>query len=110
MLRLLKYLITIPVAIVILMFLFANRQWVTVSFDPFENGGAPAFALPSPLYLVIVVSVMIGVVAGGFSTWLSQGRNRRALRKTKSEAAKLRTELKGAKAALNPTLAVAKRA
>ena len=110
MLRFLQILILIPVAIVILMFAFANRQWVTVSFDPFAEGGVPVFAQPAPLYIVILVAVMVGVVAGGLATWVSQGRHRRTLRATKVEAAKLRSDLKSAKAALQPPMAGAKRA
>ena len=75
MLRLIKYLILAPVAILLIAFAFANRHWVTVSFDPFVSGDDAAFSLSAPLFLVIVVSIMIGVIAGGVSTWFAQGRH-----------------------------------
>jgi uncharacterized integral membrane protein len=100
MLRLIKYLILAPVAVLLLAFAFANRDWVTVSFDPFASGDdAAAFSLSAPLFLVIVASIMIGVVAGGVSTWFAQGRHRREVRQFRVDADKLRAELQAAKAA-----------
>ena len=38
MIRFFKYLVIAPIAILFLIFAFANRQWVVVSFDPFTSG------------------------------------------------------------------------
>ena len=99
MLRLIKYLIIAPVAVLLLAFAFANRHWVTVSFDPFASDDAAAFSLSAPLFLVIVASIMIGVVAGGVATWFTQGRHRRALKQFRADGDKLRADLQAAKAA-----------
>ncbi len=110
MLRFLQYLVIVPVAILFLMFAFANRHWVTVSFDPFESGDEAAFALSAPLFIVIVLSIMIGVIAGGAATWLSQARHRRALRHARAEMEKLRVDLQAAKAAQTSNLPATRRA
>ncbi len=99
MLRLIKYLIVAPVAILLFAFAFANRDWVTVSFNPFVSGDDAAFSLSAPLFLVIVAAIMIGVIAGGVSTWFAQGRHRRALRQFRADADKLRADLQAARAA-----------
>ena len=102
MVRFLKYVIIVPLAILFLIFAFANRHIVTVSFDPFESGDIPAFSIDAPLFVIIIASIMIGVIAGGVTTWFSQGKHRRALRQSKADADRLRDDLQAAKAALPP--------
>jgi uncharacterized integral membrane protein len=90
--KLLKLIVLAPIAILLLIFAFANRHIVTVSFDPFAEGDIPAFALTAPLFLVLILAIMFGVVAGGAATWLTQGRYRRAARDSRAEAEQLRLE------------------
>ena len=40
--------VLVPLAIIIVMFAVANREIITVSFDPFDSA-RPAFALKMPL-------------------------------------------------------------
>ncbi len=111
MLRFLKFIIIAPLTILFLIFAFANRHIVTVSFDPFEGGDIPAFSISAPLFVVIILSVAVGVVAGGISTWLSQGKRRRAGREARAEAERLRGDLQAAKAAMpQPPYQLTKRA
>ena len=42
-----------------------------VSFDPFSTDMA-GFALSGPLFLVIIVVAVLGVVIGGAAAWLGQ--------------------------------------
>ncbi len=49
MIRFVRFLIIAVVAIVLLLFVFANRQWVTVSFDPFSSADNAAYRIPAPL-------------------------------------------------------------
>ncbi len=108
MLRLLKYLIIIPLAVIFLAFAYANRHFVAVSFDPLDDAGAGPYALQGPLFVVILGAVAIGVIAGSVATWFGQGRNRRAARENRAEAERLRADLQAARAAT--PLALAKRA
>jgi uncharacterized integral membrane protein len=88
------------IAVAVLLFLaFANRHDVTVSFDPFAAQDSAAFSLRVPLFAVAIVSGMLGVVAGAFATWLSQGRHRRASRQSRAEADKWRADAEALKAA-----------
>jgi hypothetical protein len=52
-----------------------------------------------PLFAVPIASGMLGVVAGAFATWLSQGRHRRASRQNRVEADKWRAQAEALKAA-----------
>jgi uncharacterized integral membrane protein len=103
MFRFLRIVILILLAIVLLGFAFANRDLVTVSFDPFASTDSAAFSIAAPLFAVVIVAAMLGVVAGALATWVSQGRHRRASRQSRVEAEKWRTQAQALKAA-HPTL------
>jgi uncharacterized integral membrane protein len=98
MVRLLKIALYALAAIVLLGFAFANHHLVTVSFDPFASIDN-AVSIPAPLFVVVIVAAMLGVVAGAFATWLSQGRHRRASRRSRLEADKWRAQAEALKAA-----------
>ena len=99
MFRFLKVLILILMAIVLLGFAFANHHEVTVSFDPFASTDSAAFSIAAPLFAVVIVAAMLGVVAGALATWVSQGRHRRASRQSRVEAEKWRAQAQALKAA-----------
>ncbi len=91
MIRFLKALLLLPVAILVVLLAVANRAPVQLSLDPFSQE-APEFATQAPLFAVIFASVMLGVVIGGIATWLAQGKHRRARRQYRREAQHLKTE------------------
>ena len=99
MVRFFKVAILALCAIVLLGFAFANRDFVTISFDPFASSDNAAFSIPAPLFVVVIVAAMLGVIAGASATWLSQGRHRRASRQSRMEADKLRAQAQALKAA-----------
>ncbi len=88
---LLKAILLVPIAVVAVAFAVANRQVVSISFDPFSPA-EPAFALVAPLFLLIFILLMVGVVIGGIASWLGQARYRRAARHAQAEAGELRAE------------------
>ncbi len=88
----LKAIVLVPIVVIAVIFAVANREIVTISFDPF-NSENPAFALSAPLFLTIVLMVMLGVLIGGIATWLTQGSTRSALRQAKAETERLRRDL-----------------
>jgi uncharacterized integral membrane protein len=86
----LKLIVLTPIAILILAFAVANLHFVTVSFDPFATAEVSGFAITAPLFLILFLAVMIGVLAGGAATWLTQGKHRKAARESRAEAERLR--------------------
>jgi hypothetical protein len=99
MVRFIRFAILALCAIVLLGFAFANRELVTVSFDPFASSDSAAFSIPAPLFAVVTVAAMLGVVAGATATWISQGRHRRASRLSRREAEKWRAQAQAVKSA-----------
>ena len=90
--KFLTALVLIPLGVFFVIFAVANRQLVTVSFDPF-NSVTPTVAVTLPLFVVIIVFTMLGVLAGGMATWFRQGRWRRSARQHEAEARQMRTQL-----------------
>ena len=90
--------IVIPLALLFIVFAVANRHFVTVSFNPFDTGDS-ASAVSLPLFLLIIVAAIVGVVAGGVATWIGQHRWRRAARQHQADAEAARAELASLRAA-----------
>jgi uncharacterized integral membrane protein len=89
--RILTIAILGPLALLILLAAIANRQTVTVSLDPFLSGDR-AFAITQPLFVILLLTLIIGVVVGGVATWLRQGKWRRAARAASAELRAQRQE------------------
>lgn len=89
MTALLKWALLVPVGILAVMLAIANRAPVELSFDPF---GASDLRVAAPLFIVMFVSIMVGVVIGGTGVWMRQGRHRRAAREARSNAGRLQAE------------------
>jgi uncharacterized integral membrane protein len=88
----LKFILIAPFAILFVAFAFANRQSVTVAFDPFAGGDIPGLSMTAPLFVILILTGVLGVLAGGIVTWLAQGRYRKAARQNRAEAEKFRAE------------------
>jgi len=87
--KLLSWLITLPLALVTVFLAIANRHRVSLNLDPF-NQENPALALEMPLIFVILASIFLGLIVGAGAVWVSQGRHRKTARQGKSELAALR--------------------
>ena len=85
-------LILILLALVLIAFAVANRQIVTVSLDPFDQVN-PALVFAQPMYLLIFVLLIGGVVLGGCAAWLRQTRWRTRARRAEAQVNALRAQL-----------------
>jgi uncharacterized integral membrane protein len=90
--------VLVPLAIVLIAFAVANRHAVTVSFDPFSSND-PAASVALPLFVLIILLLIVGVLIGGLASWLRQGKWRSAARRLEREL----THLRGKIAALEGT-------
>ena len=84
--------IVVPLAAIIVAFAVANRQAVTVSFDPF-SAASPAYAATLPLFAIIFAVLILGVLIGGIAAWIGQRKWRRAARRLDSEVRALHDEM-----------------
>jgi uncharacterized integral membrane protein len=90
--KIITAIIVVPLAVVIIAFAVANRQAVTVSFDPFSATN-PAYAATLPLFAVIIVTLILGVLIGGIAAWIRQSKWRRIARKLDADGRALHDEL-----------------
>ena len=84
--------ILVPLAVIIVAFAVANRQAVTVSFDP-TSVANPAYAVHLPLFIVIFMVLILGVIVGGMAAWLNQSAWRRTARKLDADMRALHDEI-----------------
>ena len=89
--RLLFWIIGIPVAAVLIAFAIANRHFVVVSLDPLSQQD-PVASLAVPLWTVLFFGIFCGLVVGWVAAWLSQGKWRRAARAARRDLASVRSE------------------
>jgi hypothetical protein len=82
----------IPAAAVLVGLAIANRQPVTVSFDPFDPSDQD-LTIAVPLYVAGFAVLIAGVVLGGFVSWLKQRKHRRTGSRLAAEVVTIRTEL-----------------
>jgi uncharacterized integral membrane protein len=105
-------LILIPLTILIVAICVANKDRVTVSFDPF-NATDPAVVLHPRLFELGLALLIAGVLIGGIAAWLRQSKWRSAarlreaeLRAARGEVDRLRRELAAREIAAAPPLAL----
>ncbi|GAC1334094.1 MAG: lipopolysaccharide assembly protein LapA domain-containing protein [Beijerinckiaceae bacterium] len=84
--------VLVPIAVLLLLFAFANRHLVTVSFDPFAGNDISGPAVTAPLFILLILAIGLGVILGGASSWLRQAQLRRAVRDARAEASEARAD------------------
>jgi uncharacterized membrane protein len=92
--KIVGWLVLVPLCAVLIAFALANRQLVSVNINPF---GAPADSAAAgygvPLFVVLYVMLLFGVLLGGIASWFAQGAHRRGERHWRREAQQLSQEL-----------------
>lgn len=90
----------IPVFLIALLFLVANRQLVPVSLDPF-NAVSPAVSTPAlPLWFWLIGMLFVGFAAGAAGAWFSARAGRQKARAEHRELKSLRREMADARVRL----------
>ncbi|WP_102959573.1 lipopolysaccharide assembly protein LapA domain-containing protein [Mangrovicella endophytica] len=88
--KFITFVILVPLAIIMVVFCVANREMVSVSFDPI--GTMPQFSFAAPLFILLMGAVIVGLVLGGLGTWLTQSHYRRKSWQRKYEVERLKRE------------------
>jgi uncharacterized integral membrane protein len=82
--KIVTLLVLVPVTLAIVLFAVSNRAPVTVAFDPLA-AQPPMLAFALPLFLLLLVVLIAGVIVGGIAAWLRQRRWRRRARRLSGE-------------------------
>ena len=81
------WIVTVPIALLVILFALMNRQEVVISLWPLP------FEKALPLFVLTLGSVVIGFLIGAAATWFSGGATRQKLRATQRALADARDEL-----------------
>jgi uncharacterized integral membrane protein len=73
----------------------ANRKSTLLSFDPF-SADHPAISLQVPLFWIILAAALVGIMLGGWSSWLAQAPLRRTIREQEDRIRRLEREIEAA--------------
>lgn len=84
--RILYWIISIPLAVLIAVFAVSNRTAVTLSLWPLP------YEVDLPLFLPIMVALLLGLGIGFAFEWMLQGKHRRAARRMDSELKRIKTD------------------
>lgn len=87
--KFLSGLVLVPLALILVVFAVANRHVVTLSLDPF-NATEPVLSVRLPLFVLLIAAAVLGVIAGGVSTWVRQRHWRRSARRSEAELKQMR--------------------
>ncbi len=74
----------LPIAVLAIGFAVANRQWINVSFDPF-NRVHPFATIDMPLWALFFCGIFVGIFLGWLVSWLNHGKYRKAAREARIE-------------------------
>ncbi|WP_375451200.1 lipopolysaccharide assembly protein LapA domain-containing protein [uncultured Devosia sp.] len=92
--RIIGWLVLVPLCALLIVFALANRQVVALNFNPFVS---PDLLQTSgygvPLFLVLYVVLLVGVMLGGVATWFAQSQHRQRERHWRREAHALNGEI-----------------
>ncbi|WEK04075.1 MAG: lipopolysaccharide assembly protein LapA domain-containing protein [Candidatus Devosia phytovorans] len=92
--KIVGWVVLVPLCLGLIIFALANRHFVAVNFNPFvsaDSAVAPGYGVP--LFVVMFVILLLGVLLGGIATWFSQAGHRRSEKHWRREARQLSSEL-----------------
>ena len=88
--RILKLVVLLPLALLLVALAVSNRHPVSLVLDPFR--GDPGIAVALPFYVFLFGALIVGVLIGGLSVWMSQGHWRRTATRRMHEAQRWHAE------------------
>ncbi len=91
-LRYLSWIVTLPLAVLVISFAVSNRDQAVLKLWPLP------FELEMPLFLPVLGALVVGFIAGGFVAWWSGGRYRRLARRQNSRLKRLSAEAESLRA------------
>ena len=81
-----KWLILLPILVVVLLLAISNDQTVTLHLNPFDIED-PVLRLDLPLYALAFAVFALGAICGGVVAWSGQRKHRRRAHERREEVA-----------------------
>jgi hypothetical protein len=87
------YFVLIVAVLVVAAFAWANHRWIVYTVDLSYDPTRPDNTLGVPIFMVLFGVLLVGILVGGITVWLTQGRFRRAARSAQREVERHRGEI-----------------
>jgi putative membrane protein len=100
--RTIKLALLTVILVLIVLLALANRQFVTVELMPEPLDQVVQASVEVPLFVVSLLSILVGMILGYILEWLREYRYRRRLAQKEREAAQLSRELEQARRSGKP--------
>ncbi|WP_332065243.1 LapA family protein [Bartonella sp. CB189] len=94
--RILLAIILVPLAILLIAFIMANRQMVILTINPFRIN-SENFTYQAPLFIWLFVFFSLGVLLSGIISWFTCMKCKKALKESKAELEKLKKSISNIK-------------
>lgn len=94
--KIVGWVILVPLCLALIVFALANRHFVAINFSPFaavDLAATPGYGVP--LFVILYLVLLIGVLLGGTATWFAQSAHRQREKHWRREAQLLNGELEG---------------
>ncbi len=91
--RTLKYLLLALILIIVVVLALANREMVTLHLLPEGMARVLPVSIDLPLFVVILVSAIVGMLIGYLFEWLREHKHRRRASQKAREAEQLNSEV-----------------
>lgn len=85
--RYLSWIITVPIALLVISFAVSNREAVDLTIWPLP------FVMAAPVYLLVLLTLVLGFIIGGLVAWGGQHHHRREARRGRERIRQLTEEL-----------------
>lgn len=82
-----RWILTLPVTVVVIAFAVANREFVPIDLWPLE------VAVELPVFVLVLGSMLVGFAVGALAMWISAGKQRQRARALRRRLDKLEREL-----------------
>ncbi len=89
--RIITFVVLAPLAIILVALAVVNRQSVPLTLDVLQTGNE-GLSVSLPLFIWLLAALILGMMIGGFVSWMRQGRYRRLARRRKQEVNRLENE------------------
>ena len=83
----LSWIITLPITVVVVVFSIANSHEIAIDLWPFEA------SLALPLFVLVLVSLLVGFLVGACVMWITAGKTRSRARAAAHKASDLEREV-----------------
>jgi len=91
--RFIGWFILIPISLILIIFALANRQIISLNFDPTSSLNPIISNIEMPLFFVIYSMLFIGVILGGTAVWFTQSQYRKNSRRLTKMTKTMQAEL-----------------